>query len=69
MFVGLGVFADEGEDPLVGFVVGTERYPVELTVMLHILEDNDNNDDDKDDDRESFRIMSRVNRYIQFPSL
>lgn len=69
MFVGLGVFADEGEDPLVGFVVGTERYPVELTVMLHILEENNNNDDDKDDDHESFRIVSRVNRYIQFPSL
>jgi len=42
VFVGLRVLADEGEDPLIGLVVRTEGNPVQLTVVLHILENKNN---------------------------
>lgn len=38
VLVGLRVFADESENPFVGFIVSAERYPVQLAVMLHILQ-------------------------------
>lgn len=44
VFVGFWVFADESEYPFIGFVVGTEGYPVELTVVQHVLENNKGHD-------------------------
>lgn len=38
VFVGLRVLADEGEYPLVRLVVRTEGYPVQLAVILHVLD-------------------------------
>lgn len=38
VFVGFGVFADKSEYPFIRLVICTEGYPVQLTVVLHILE-------------------------------
>lgn len=37
VFFGLWLCADEGEYPLVRFVVRAEGYPMKLTVVLYIL--------------------------------
>lgn len=37
VFVGFGVFADKSEYPFIRLVICTEGYPVQLTVVLHIL--------------------------------
>lgn len=44
VFVGFRVFADESEYPFICFVVCTEGYPVELTVVQHVLENNKGHD-------------------------
>lgn len=41
VFVGFRVFADKSEYPFICFVVCTEGYPVQLTVVLHVLENKD----------------------------
>lgn len=40
VFVGFWVFADESEYPFICFVVCTKGYPVKLTVVQHVLENN-----------------------------
>lgn len=40
VFVGFRVFADKSEYPFICFVVCTEGYPVQLTVVQHILRNN-----------------------------
>ena len=37
VLVGLRVLADEGEYPFIRLVVCTEGYPVQLAVILHVL--------------------------------